>query len=51
MCTELDGFIRELMNPVKIPKSQAESTPGKETASKVAEAGATKKKRSTAKKA
>ena len=51
MCAELDGFIRELMNPVKIPESQEESTPEKETASKVAEAGATKKKRSPAKKA
>jgi recombination protein RecA len=50
MCQELDGFIRELMNPVKIPESQEESTPEKKTASKVAEAGATKKKSSTAKK-
>ena len=51
MCQELDGFIRELMNPVKIPEPQAESTPEAKTASKVEEAGATKKKRSTAKKA
>ena len=59
MAAELDGFIRELMNPVRITDVQAESapepqvgsTPEKETASKVAEAGAAPKKRSTAKKA
>jgi recombination protein RecA len=51
MCQELDGFIRELMNPVKIPDPQVESTPEVKTASTVEEAGATKKKRSTAKKA
>lgn len=59
MAAELDGFIRELMNPVRIPDVQAESapepqeksTPEKETASKVAEASAAPQKRRTAKKA
>ncbi len=51
MAEEMDGFLRELMNPVKIPASSEKDSPQKETASKVAEAGATAKKRSPRKRA
>ena len=51
MCEEMEAFLHELMNPVKIELPQAESSPEKETASKVAEAGASSGKRSTRKKA
>lgn len=45
MVDEMDGFLREMMNPVKIERPQEESSPEKETASKVAEAGASPKRK------
>ncbi|MHC4823471.1 MAG: recombinase RecA [Planctomycetota bacterium] len=51
MAQEMDDFLRELMNPVKIERPQEASSPEKESASKVAEAGADKKKAAARKKA
>jgi len=50
MCQEMDAFLREMMNPVKIDRPQDEKSPEKETASKVAEAGASPKKKVSARK-
>ena len=45
MCDEMDGFLREMMNPVKIVPAPETKSPEKETASKVNEAGASPKKK------
>jgi len=50
MCEEMDAFLREMMNPVKIEPAKEEKSPKAETASKVAEAGASPKKKVSARK-
>jgi len=50
MCDEMDSFLREMMNPVKIDPPQEKKSPEIETASKVAEAGASPKTKVKARK-